>query len=1511
LEENYKILLTNKNLYTEAELSSDTTRLRVGTGVDCDVRLRKELFFEPFEIEMFLKGEVWNIHCSENIYLSEGSARKLLARELRHGDTVLLKYNSSDNDLLTLGFSLDFDRSQKDYDREIDISQIDYVHIGGADHCDIFCRADILGDSFATVERRGADYYVIDNETRYGVYVNGGRITGEARLGDRDFFSIAGFSFYYKHRKLYCTAAPAVAVRGNLPVTDIMQSKSSFEYPMFNRSSRVKPVIPDAPLAILDPPEKPRKQSTNILLSLLPMLGMVVVVILMRGEMGGGGYIVMSVAMMGMGVVTSVISFISGKRKYKKDTKERIVQYKDYIEGKKKEIATYREEEHALLDLIYRDQSDNVRAALDFTADLFDRARADDDFLSVKVGEGPREALRAIDYKKKETFATDDELVTMPEEVSRSYKHIEEAPVTADLAAQNAVGVVGSWEALYDVLKNFTVDLSVRHYYSDVSLFYIIDEKYADIFSWLRYLPHVNNESMSMRNIAYDSDSRNAIYEYLYKELSSRESTKVHSPYYIIFVFDDEGFKRHPISKFIGCASELGSAFVFFDSDREQLPQHCGHIITVHGKGEANILRCDNMNDNTDFVFTPVDDDTATDVALKLSPVFCEDVSLEGSLTKNISLFELLGIFGVDDLDLSRRWAGSQVVKSMAAPLGVKSKDEVVYLDLHEKAHGPHGLVAGTTGSGKSEILQSYILSSATLFHPYDISFVIIDFKGGGMASQFTDLPHLVGVITNIDGKEINRSLLSIKAELLKRQSLFAASGVNKIDDYIKKYKNGEEHVPLPHLVIIVDEFAELKADQPEFMAELISAARIGRSLGVHLILATQKPSGQVSEQIWSNSRFKLCLKVQTPEDSNEMLKSPLAAEIREPGRAYFQVGNNEIFELFQSAYSGNSEKVEAGDSRLKSFYMAEVDLAGRRRVVYEQKKESLGEESRTQLQAIVSLVNEYCKANHVEKLPNICLPPLPEVLHFSEESEVTIDTQKYRIPLGLYDDPSNQYQGLAEIDIAAGNLMIIGSAQYGKTNLLQCVIRNVAMRYSPAEVNIYIIDFASMTLKAFEDLGHVGGVVTTSEDEKLKNLFKLLNEAIAVRKEKLVLAGVSSFAAYKEAGMTDMPLILLMVDNLTMLKELYLEDEDPLLWICREGISVGVSIMIANAQTSGIGYRYSSNFAHRIALYNNDSGEYSNLFDYCRMQPENLPGRSLVEIDKSIYECQTYLAFEGEKEIERVNHIRAFVDGRNATYAGHEARRIPEIPRVLTDEYLKEAFVIHDEPYKIHIGLDYETVEPVDFNFADLGLLSIVSYEGSVQYGFARRVITKLLEGGSQAPVSISIVDNYERIYEDLAAIDSVSYTMTHTDIIDIITEWYEELSVRYEKIVSGDHDFLRRLPLMLLLINSSDAIKELGENSDAMDKLGTIMSKYKSFKVAIMCTAIENSAISYSSPEALKLFKNESVFVYYGNLDGFKISDPAYSELKRFRKPIEKDDMYLMREDSVTKLKAVTSAV
>ena len=293
-------------------------------------------------------------------------------------------------------------------------------------------------------------------------------------------------------------------------------------------------------------------------------------------------------------------------------------------------------------------------------------------------------------------------------------------------------------------------------------------------------------------------------------------------------------------------------------------------------------------------------------------------------------------------------------------------------------------------------------------------------------------------------------------------------------------------------------------------------------------------------------------------------------------------------------------------DNSLKEFKIAKLDRSGKRTIIFEQKKKKEDSAGKTQLEAIVEYVEAYCKKAGIEHLSNICLESLQERILFSEE-----EFNKHKMfDIGIYDDPDHQYQGKTGLDLDSKNTLIIGSSQHGKTNLLQFLIREIALKYSPAQANIYILDFASMVLQGFDSLPHVGGVVCSSEDEKLKNLFKLLQEEIVIRKEKLVSVGVSSFTAYCEAGNRDLPHIYIFVDNMTALIELYLENDDTFLGIVREGLAVGISVILANAHTSGIGYKYLANFANKVALYCNDSNEYSNIFDHITLKPEELPGR-------------------------------------------------------------------------------------------------------------------------------------------------------------------------------------------------------------------------------------------------------------------------------------------------------------
>lgn len=1503
----YKIIISGKHIYKEVKLSNINSIQKIGTTKNCTIRFHRDLFFEDFELELEYNGN-FILTCKESTFLITNGVTKIYTKELTHGDEILVKSEKTKQEIIKISFLLDFDNGYKLYDQIINIDTYEKIVIGGDKKCEIYIQNELVGNDTISIEKKSGVYYLVDNNSKYGVYLNGERIRQSHELKDYDFFSIVSFFFYYKFGKLYVDSRANFIIE-SLEYTYVKENIEQLQYPKFNRNTRLKLVVDPIEIELLDPPPLPQKPKNNILLSLIPAVGMITLTILLRGIMGGGGYfIIFSVCTISLGIITSILNFISNRRDYKKGLRNRTRKYKLYIKNKRTEINKYRKDELEILNNTYLNLKDEIEIIKNFSGDLFNRQIEDEDFLNTRIGTGATPSKQPIAYKKQEKLEIEDELTNIPNQIAQEYKFIKSAPIVVNLQENCAIGVVGEFNQLYDILKNIIIDICIRHYYNDVKLFFVLNEQNSSLLFWSRLLPHLQNDELNVRNIICDDESKNNILEFLYKELSKRESSKVKTPHYLVFVFNDMGIKKHPISQYIGTSKELGVTFIFFEEHKELLPNGCKKIIYLNqNDSSGHIINCENANNKLSFSYETISDNDAEYIVTRLAPVFCEEISLESSLTKNISLFNLLKIFSVDDLDLNSRWSQSKVSDSIAAPIGVKSKDKVVYLDLHEKAHGPHGLVAGTTGSGKSETIQSYILSMATLYHPYEVSFVIIDFKGGGMVNQFKKLPHLNGAITNIDGREIDRSLKSIKAELKKRQSLFAQSNVNHIDKYISKYKSGEVTCPLPHLIVIVDEFAELKSEQPDFMKELISAARIGRSLGVHLILATQKPSGVVDDQIWSNSKFKLCLKVQNKEDSNEVLKSPLAAEIREPGRAYLQVGNNEIFELFQSAYSGCSVNAE-NSSNINEFNLNQVVFNGKRKILYSQTKEQSNIDAISQLDAIVDYIYTFCENAEIEKLQDICLPSLPDCIDFYH-SDYSKTCNNIRAQIGIYDDPDNQYQGVFDINVTLENTFIIGSSQYGKTNLLQCIIRSLAFQYSPSELNIYILDFGSMVLKNFELLNHVGGVICSSDDEKLKSFFKLINSEVVKRKDKLLSLGVSSFSSYLEAGYKDLPQIVILIDNITALKELYLQEDDELITICREGISLGISIVICNAQTSGIGYKYLSNFACRISLFCNDISEYNNLFDYHRIKPKETPGRCLVKKDNFIYECQTYLAFQGEKEIERVQNMKQFINEQNSKNVNIIAKLIPEIPIVLTNQYINKHYKDYlTNNYSIVIGLNYDTVTPIIFNLCNLGVLALIGKENSGKENFILNILNCLENKSELEPCEVYIIDDINKKLQSYKKYNIVkNYTLDTSLAETFINDFDEVLSKRYNDLINNSEKILNQSPLLILIVQNNDILNVIENNKDLLDKYKNITSKYKAMKFCIIFSNINNETVSYSSPEILKMIKDDRNILIFEDLFNLKFVDIPYTTLKEYKKPIKLGDGYYLKENDIIKLKTV----
>ena len=525
----------------------------------------------------------------------------------------------------------------------------------------------------------------------------------------------------------------------------------------------------------------------------------------------------------------------------------------------------------------------------------------------------------------------------------------------------------------------------------------------------------------------------------------------------------------------------------------------------------------------------------------------------------------------------------------------------------------------------------------------------------------------------------MNRALSSIQSELRRRQRIFndARDALNEstidIYKYQRLFREGLVQEPVTHLFIISDEFAELKSQQPEFMDQLISTARIGRSLGVHLILATQKPAGVVDDQIWSNSKFRVCLKVQDKSDSMDMIKCPDAASLKETGRFYLQVGYNELFALGQSAWTG--AKYYPTEKRKKKIdeTINIVDNVGNVVKSLDTIKKDLdvkpqGEEITNIIKYLIKVSDE----RHIS-VKQLWLDKIPEFIYVEKLR------QKYNyLPekgvinpiIGELDDPNNQRQDILTLSLSAdGNTIIYGSAGNGKELLLTTLIYSTIVDHTPSEVNFYILDFGGETLRAYNNAPQVGDVILSSQEEKVNNLYKKLLYELDNRK-KLFVDYNGDFEFYcKHSGKT-LPMLIVIINNYDSYVESYEDHEEDFNILTREGAKYGIVFIVTANNTNTLRYKLRQNFKQNIVLQFNDTGDYSSILGNVQKKyPSKIYGRGLVSRD-DIYEFQTAYPYQHEKMNE---YIRVISKKLNDIFTD-KAPSIPVLPSVVTHETVSNA---------------------------------------------------------------------------------------------------------------------------------------------------------------------------------------------------------------------------------------------
>ncbi len=813
----------------------------------------------------------------------------------------------------------------------------------------------LVSRSHAALVREGAGFKIINNSLN-GTYVNSYRIEKERLLSPGACIDIMGLRMIYLGSCLAVDTAGSRA-RINTQKLKVMPKRQvvsrnparegaavSHGKTVYHRSPRTFHDLADGEVEIEAPPQLEQEKPQPLLLTIGPSftmaLPMIAGCVLMMSPSSGGrsglsmySGLVMSLSSALLGVFWAVQNIRHHKKQEMEKKQVRFESYSDYLLKKTEEI----KERYEYTSSNLFDMYPEAAACLSYDEDsglLWNRNTTHKDYLKHRLGMGDVPFQISIQAPKERFTIYKDELEDKPRFIKENYDTLYDVPVVLDLSEHRLIGIVGGPKkaGAIEVAKLLAAQIAANNCYTDVKMGFIYDgERSNEEKEWefAKWLPHVWSEDKKTRYCAKDAEQASDVFYEMTKIFRTRleeekeitiGSPQLPKPYYILFVSDMHMLEGELIARYIFEKNAAAGLTTCILSERyEDLPNACDFIIenTARFQGMYDAVAGEEKRQHIQF--DQIDGFYLERFSRHLAMLQVQEMEKGGEIPNALTFFEMMGVTKPQDLPVKELWAKNRTYDNIKGMVGAKAGGVPCYLDVHEKYHGPHGLVAGTTGSGKSETLQTYMLSLAVNYSPDDIGFFIIDYKGGGMANLFDGLPHMVGQISNLSGNQVRRAMISIKSENRRRQRVFTEHGVNNINLYTKLYKNGEASLPVPHLFIIIDEFAELKREEPEFMKELISVAQVGRSLGVHMILATQKPSGTVDDNIWSNSKFRLCLRVQDRQDSNDMLHKPDAAYITQAGRCYLQVGNDEVYELFQSGYSGAAyeENVSIGNTEI------------------------------------------------------------------------------------------------------------------------------------------------------------------------------------------------------------------------------------------------------------------------------------------------------------------------------------------------------------------------------------------------------------------------------------------------------------------------------------------------------------------------------------------------------------------------------------------------------------------
>lgn len=865
------------------------------------------------------------------------------------------------------------------------------------------------------------------------------------------------------------------------------------------------------------------------------------------------------------------------------------------------------------------------------------------------------------------------------------------SPYSVDLRDGLAVGIVGLPEARRAMAATLVSNLVAEHGPGDVILAAFLDEHSARFWDHLKWLPHLVDETGGLR-VSTSPEEAEAQAANLLTEpekqafLASRQD-EIETPVPVVLVDADavvRGGVRPLAARFPRMA---GRAIVLADTV-EALPSFCTSYCAIDSRtGTVEVIDVGSGRRVDGVIGAFSHRDTMVDLSRSLARFVDPDSRTRAaSLPDYALLTELLGVEPNGER-LQASWADPP-----AGCLSLLGAAEDGPLEVEFIRDGPHALVAGTTGAGKSELLRTMIVSLAARYGPDRVTFVLVDFKGGGAFDVFADLPHNVGVVTDLDEHLSARALRCLQAELKHRELRLRDAGVSNVTEL------PEDAEPLPRLLIVVDEFATLAAELPDFMASLIDVAQRGRSLGIHMVLATQRPTGVVDAKIRANTNLRIALRVQDDGDSTDVIGGKAAAEIdrRHPGRAFARFGASELIG-FQTALVS----VATGDKTGPALHLDTFELTT---PAVGPDGPSFDFEGPDDLARYVEAARDAQAALGLAD-PRVPWPdPLPldlaveDLLDLVDERTDTGGPandspqpfdRPWAAPFGLIDLPDDQCQIPAWWSPNDGNLVFYGIEPGAAASAVATVVFGLAHRHDADHFHVYVLDFAG-SLAALQQLPHAGGYVNADDDERLLRTIQLLEVELDRRRRLIEAARIERLEATTDLG-EPTPLLVVAVANYGGVLELFeelgeLTGANRLAQIVRDGPALGLFVFIASSSERDVPNRVGQQIEAKYVMRMADPNAYLMFGLKTKEVPELVPGRAIDTRNKQ------------ELQIARVGggDLRHAIESVEWAVGNRGPTVVPILGSEIDVDRVASASSATDTIWHLSIGLSADDLTPV-----------------------------------------------------------------------------------------------------------------------------------------------------------------------------------------------------------------------